>query len=258
MPHARITPAVPAIPQRQHNVAPYYYHIGNITQAQADELVREHWVSTANITVGFELPNHEPPTLIGFFRHPERVAELTDEALADGFRTGFNDQDLLRFTLETIDRDIRAGGRWRHVPVDEAFQQIRRSVRVRLLRRIHQGHPDPIAALYIESPTADPGDWNAFRERVRQHIFGSSRSGPPEILWETFLCGICHSADHPTGLCYLPNVPGWHGPTPDSVRAAAQEYARRNPAPPTHGRGGRGGGRGRGGRGRGRGRGNDA
>src|ERR1700761_8339645 len=43
-------------------------------------------------------------------------------------------------------------------------------------------------------------------------------------------CRICLGVDHPTGLCALPAVPGWRGPTAESVGAledAAREAIRR-------------------------------
>ncbi|TFY52090.1 hypothetical protein EVJ58_g10207 [Rhodofomes roseus] len=256
MPHARITPAVSSVRQPRHNTAPHFYHIGNLTQGECDTLIAQRWADTADATVGFEQPNHDPPTLVGFFRRPDRVAELTEEAQTTGFRTNIESSaELTTYIRDAIARDIQAGGRWRHLTIDQAYVYIILSIRVRILNRIHQNHVDPVAVLYMESPTADPSEWFNFRERVREHTFGSPHAGPPELLHDVFWCGICHSYDHPTGLCYLPLLPGWRGPTPDSLRAAAQEFDRRHNQTQGRGRGGRGGRGNRGTRGRGRGRG---
>ncbi|TFY51278.1 hypothetical protein EVJ58_g10653 [Rhodofomes roseus] len=220
--NARITPAVPAIRQQSYGRPPFFYHIGNLSQADYDLLSNTRWRSTAIGTVGFERPSHDPPTLVGMWERPERLSPtLNEQELTEGFLEGLESLSLSTEIRNAVARDILAGGRWRHLTPEQAVAMVLRSVRVRVLQRQVQGHLHPVAVLYMQSPTADPGDWQLLCHRIQLHIFGHAHGGPLELCRESFLCLICHSADHPTSLCPLPHVPGWLGPTPDSVRAAA-------------------------------------
>ncbi|KAF7305381.1 Reverse transcriptase domain-containing protein [Mycena chlorophos] len=41
----------------------------------------------------------------------------------------------------------------------------------------------------------------------------------PGIAHGGFNCAICNSISHPTPLCPLPDLPGWNGPTPETIQA---------------------------------------
>jgi len=84
--------------------------------------------------------------------------------------------------------------------------------------------------LYMHSPTNDDNDWACLLESVNKTIYrhpllGSSYHGPQ---WS---CNVCHSVDHPTGLCLFPLIPGWikadgYKPISDFRHGAAQEISR--------------------------------
>ncbi|KAJ7136379.1 hypothetical protein C8R43DRAFT_1020592 [Mycena crocata] len=54
---------------------------------------------------------------------------------------------------------------------------------------------------------------------ARSYTFDTARfgTGVPRMGREQLFCVGCKSYDHPTGLCPLPSVPGWFGPTIKSV-----------------------------------------
>ncbi|KAJ7901357.1 hypothetical protein B0H13DRAFT_2336118 [Mycena leptocephala] len=72
--------------------------------------------------------------------------------------------------------------------------------------------------LYVNSPTNDRGYWTQLRRlfgklHIMTALHGTAR------LQRAFRCRICPSIDHPTGLCPLPSVPGWLGPTHTTIAA---------------------------------------
>ncbi|KAJ7762275.1 hypothetical protein B0H14DRAFT_3594710 [Mycena olivaceomarginata] len=89
-------------------------------------------------------------------------------------------------------------------------------------------------------PTNDHGAWLQLRRlfgrlSVMTALHGTAR------LQRSYRCHICPSINHPTGLCPFPRLPGWLGPTPDTITALAeasrqaaakaQELIRGNTAP---------------------------
>ena len=73
------------------------------------------------------------------------------------------------------------------------------------------GRPSPRWNIYVTPPTTHILVWS----KIQAHAFQMSY---PCILNGTgttcrlFSCSICHSFDHPCGLCPFPNTPGWNGP----------------------------------------------
>jgi hypothetical protein len=62
---------------------------------------------------------------------------------------------------------------------------------------------------YIKCPRM----WAQIREFLAGRNYKSTRIGYGRTVIAPNNCGICHSADHPRGLCPFPDVPGWNGPT---------------------------------------------
>ena len=55
--------------------------------------------------------------------------------------------------------------------------------------------------------------WSEVRHLLANHSYDTSMLGRATIKLTSYDCAICHSADHPRGLCAFPKVPGWNGPT---------------------------------------------
>ncbi|KAH9921119.1 uncharacterized protein B0H18DRAFT_1121534 [Fomitopsis serialis] len=210
IPTASITQPIAAVPPTKPNSSPTYYRVGNLTIEQRDRLLREGWVSTAEGTFGVVSSDSVPPTFLASFRHPERLCvPPTVDGLKESFQKGMMSPDLYQYVRALLTIDIH-------------------SVRVKLIsiRDSRDDEEEPIAFLYMESPTADATEWLCFRERIRGFTFGSPYAGPPELVTRVFYCLFCHSIDHPTHACTVPTTPGWNGPSlADAEEAEADAVA---------------------------------
>ncbi|KAH9922127.1 uncharacterized protein B0H18DRAFT_1121139 [Fomitopsis serialis] len=181
IPTASITQPIAAVAPTKPNSSPTYYRVGNLTVEQRDRLLREGWVSTAEGTFGVVPSDSVPPTFLASFRHPERLCvPPTEEGLTDAFKKGMMSTDLYQHVRALLTIDVRTGGRWRHLMVGEAHRCVVDSVRVRLIsiRDSRDDEEEPIAFLYMESPTADATEWLCFRERIIQLTRARSRRPP--------------------------------------------------------------------------------
>ncbi|KAJ7235963.1 hypothetical protein C8J57DRAFT_1248066 [Mycena rebaudengoi] len=80
-----------------------------------------------------------------------------------------------------------------------------------------------LALRFLRTAIAESSEITQFVQTHRD-AFGPQVSAAQ--AWETFLtsivrirCCICPAIDHPTGLCPLPHVPGWLGPTAATITA---------------------------------------
>ncbi|KAH9920049.1 uncharacterized protein B0H18DRAFT_957235 [Fomitopsis serialis] len=259
---AKITQPLPEVPSSKPNSDPVYFRVGNITPPERARLIDNPWASTVDGTVGIVPPPQHPPTFMGAWLNPERLGETEDEVTA-GFVEGFLEEDIDEMTRSMLVTEIRDDGRWGHLTFEEAHNAIISSIWTRQIT-VHEDRDDPdgepVVLLYVESPTSDEAEWKKFRNRVRAHAFGNLLAGPPELVTKAYYCMYCHSIDHPTDACSLPNTPGWHGPSLKEAREALAEERRSREAEQRAqgnnggGRGGRGGrdGRARGSNNRGR------
>ncbi|KAH9932941.1 uncharacterized protein B0H18DRAFT_1115587 [Fomitopsis serialis] len=185
---ATITQPIAANPQPRPNAYPTFYRVSNITIPQRNALLRDQWISTTDGTVGILAAPHEPPTFMGGWRFPGRlvIGEPSDEGIAQGFLAGFESPNLASLITTLLIADISSGGRWRHLSVDDARRLVLQSIRVRQIRLREGIDEEPIALLYVESPTADAAEWVNFRRQVREQVYGGAYAGPPELITDCF------------------------------------------------------------------------
>ena len=122
-----------------------------------------------------------------------------------------------------------------------AIRSMANSARSELLNyRTPGGAPSPRWNVHVTSPTSRIGAWAKIKEYVDELLYPSTLCGTGSTR-KFFLCTLCHSCNHPRGLCPFPSIQGWHGPQHNerSSDPTAREYGR-----------GRGGGRGWSGAGR--------
>jgi hypothetical protein len=55
--------------------------------------------------------------------------------------------------------------------------------------------------------------WVCLRNYLANCTYMSCFQGKGKIKSPPFHYGVCHSTDHPRGLCPFPNTPGWNGPS---------------------------------------------
>jgi hypothetical protein len=91
----------------------------------------------------------------------------------------------------------------------ERAQEIISTLRIAIIHICSPGGiPRPIANLYIQWPFNNDEAWSKLTAAVAKTNYQDSllSSGLYHPGWT---CTICHGADHPSGLCPLPLVPGW-------------------------------------------------
>ena len=54
--------------------------------------------------------------------------------------------------------------------------------------------------------------WKKIREHLAERSYQSNHLGIGVTEIAPHHCGLCHSADHPQGLCPFPLIDGWKGP----------------------------------------------
>jgi hypothetical protein len=55
--------------------------------------------------------------------------------------------------------------------------------------------------------------WIQVRTFLANRTYATNMQGRATVRIAPFNCSLCHSTDHPRGLCPFPEVPGWHGPS---------------------------------------------
>ncbi|KAJ7591961.1 hypothetical protein C8J56DRAFT_932272 [Mycena floridula] len=79
--------------------------------------------------------------------------------------------------------------------------------------------------VYCHHPSNHPAYMSKLRSVITKYEFSvvTEYNEEGRFLKNLFKCGICFGIDHPTGLCVLPHLVNWNGPTPlslDAQRAA--------------------------------------
>ncbi|EPT02709.1 hypothetical protein FOMPIDRAFT_1047447 [Fomitopsis schrenkii] len=226
-------PAIPATPgELALNEGPYDIAVIGLTSDLIDMLDAEGWISAPSVTFRIEHLRALPPRFQGAFRHPRHFGNVSPEGIAARIRATLRDGGANEATIRhIISNDIADEGRWSHLDEDTVFEYIVSSVRARVIPyQVRGGASEPLVLIYIESPTADEEEWETFRTFVMSRTYGDDLTGHPTPFTGRLWCALCHSHDHPTGLCDLPTVAGWNGPNLDyyTLRgSAARQQDRR-------------------------------
>jgi hypothetical protein len=75
------------------------------------------------------------------------------------------------------------------------------------------GSLHPIVNLYLRWPFDDDEAWSQLAAVVARTSYQDSLLGSGSY-YAGWMCTICHGADHPSGLCPFPLIPGWIKATP--------------------------------------------
>lgn len=71
---------------------------------------------------------------------------------------------------------------------------------------------DPHYNVYTDSKTLkDDQTWTEIRDFLKSRAYPSPLYGRGIAKKRPFYCSLCHSCDHPRGLCPFPSIPGWNG-----------------------------------------------
>lgn len=111
--------------------------------------------------------------------------------------------------LLTFDPSFRGEGTLR---AQIAIQKMADSARSEPLNfRTPGGAPSPRWNIYATSPTSRIAAWTKIKEYVDEMTYPSTLSGTGTTR-KFFQCTLCHSYNHPRGLCPFPSIQGWNGP----------------------------------------------
>ena len=84
------------------------------------------------------------------------------------------------------------------------------------------GKNDPHYNVYADSKIIkDDQTWSEVRDFLKMRAYPSHLYGRGAAKRRPFYCSLCHSSNHPRGLCPFPKIPGWN-------------RGKRHPLPPAH------------------------
>ncbi|KIM74508.1 hypothetical protein PILCRDRAFT_14400 [Piloderma croceum F 1598] len=202
----KVTAPIPATEILKVDQAPFTYLVQGISASNADKLVKQHCLASKQIGMLIFKAGIIAPTYLG------SVEGLTVRDEAD-----FDDAiRLIRNTYRiglvgTILGEITAShphlqnGR---TPKDRTLAILDTLTGFKINLTAAGGTTHTCINIYIRSPTDDNDDWVCLLETVNKTIY------PDPFLGRGYhtnsqMCNVCHSIDHPAGLCPFPNLPGW-------------------------------------------------
>jgi hypothetical protein len=221
--------------------APYTYLLRNIPPEVAAKLIDQRCWATEKI--GFLVYTAEAitPTYLGAIEglNPTddddvmEVKALIARTLAQG------EVGAIIAEISTCDPDLVGLG------APERVDKIVKTLRINVISiRASRGSLRPIINMYLDCPFGSDMDWNRLLDAVTKTKFRHVLLGIGNIL-RGWTCTICHGADHPSGLCPLPSVPGWIKAIPIAPIVEHRNQIVQQPRAPESHRG-RGGGNRRG------------
>ncbi|KAJ7789895.1 hypothetical protein B0H14DRAFT_3502309 [Mycena olivaceomarginata] len=191
----------------------------HLAQAVIDQQV----VSTSRITL-FVIPYDMP--VIGYVGTFGGFTLPNSQGGADAAR------DLLQAAIR-MDREIAQFVQTHrdafgpHISAEQAWDIFSNSVAVEGIELLVNNTTTVAWHLHVTPPTNDNGAWLQLR-RLFGRLCVMTALHSTARLRRSYRCRICPSITHPTGLCPLPRLPRWLGPTPATI--AALEDASRQAA----------------------------
>lgn len=67
----------------------------------------------------------------------------------------------------------------------------------------------PVLNLYIDVTFEGEQEWHDLRQAAKKSEYVSHLHGTGKLNLVKWKCGLCHSIDHPSGMCPFPEIPGW-------------------------------------------------
>ncbi|KAF7789440.1 hypothetical protein EIP86_000384 [Pleurotus ostreatoroseus] len=214
----RIAVPDPAKPPRNLDEAPLTFLLWNLSQEDYDRLCDHPIIAAAHITILVHEFAMIAPYMIGFVRdfdtdNPREIHAIVRTRLARVLPA--------ILTIAAEDNDEIAA-----VPDRRVLEKpILDSLCVTLLpMKAHGDTDDPQFNVYAHLPIIRVENFDRARQLLidanwTDSFLGHGAFAAPKANW----CLLCHAADHPRGLCPLPNIPGWLGPTHDRRRPPRAE-----------------------------------
>jgi hypothetical protein len=205
----KVTSPTAASPPQGLDRAPYTHLIRNISPAIAAALVKQRCWATQKIAFLVYPAVPQMPTYLGAIQG----LNVDADDIPDIFKlvsTTFSQDPIY-----SILADISAShSTLAALQPDERVKQITSSLQIDIFHvRSSGGSPRPIVNLYIDPPSDKDDNWSRLLQIVSTTTYKDAfmGSGTYHAGWS---CGICHSVDHPSGLCKFPSLPHWINASP--------------------------------------------
>lgn len=210
-----VAPPPPPTAATKHPLITFLAH--DISQLSSNVILKQKIWSFPEIT--FEAIPFETetiPSLIqcvaGFTSADENSARGT---IAETWNDPIN-KDRLINTLQMF--DIEFTGKNLRPAAQEAIETMISSLTVEYIDfKDPGGIPSPRFNVFAHSPTKDMLAFANIRLLLFSSVYISLLCGVGRSV-KLFSCQICHSFNHPRGLCLFPHLQGWNGPTHEPER----------------------------------------
>jgi hypothetical protein len=190
--------------------APYTYLMRNIPAEVATTLINQQCWATEKI--GFMVYTAEAimPQYLGAVEGLNATDDEDVGVIRDLIARTLYDSEVGPIIAEISEHDPSLA----YLEAPERAATVMKTLRIRMINiRAQGGTLRPIANIYINCPFESDTDWTRLVEAVAQTKFKHSLLGTGTIH-RGWMCTICHGADHPSGLCPFPSIPGWIKATP--------------------------------------------
>jgi hypothetical protein len=252
IPNVKVAPPIADVTPPAADRAPFTYLVHNISTSTYSRLLEQHiWISPK---IGFVV--YSSKTTMPSYLGALKGINITDNQDVAMFRD-FVIEIFWRGEVAQLLAEMSGrGSNFPEMDVESRVTTILKTFTIRPIEVKTKGSGTVTwINLYLDCPTESDDDWGLLVDAVSETKFEHSLLGAG-LYDRGWTCHVCHGADHPTGLCPFPNVPGWFQPIP--IPPVVEYRAKLNPNN-TRGGGhwGRGGARGnnaqgnRGSRGRG-------
>jgi hypothetical protein len=203
--NAKVTAPIAASIPTNIDYAPYSYLIRNISTEDAAKLtLRQCWATTH---IGFLVYTAEAimPSYLGAIQGFSMTDDDDTSALLDLVRRTFRESEISSIISGALEpAPAEAGAN----PMKRAHDIID-TLAIRVIHiRSQGGSLRPFANLYLKWPVDNDEAWSQLIAVVANTSYQDSLLGFGSY-YAGWTCTICHGADHPSGLCPLPLLPGW-------------------------------------------------
>jgi hypothetical protein len=186
---------------------PSAFLIYNLTPQHRELLLSRHVWASSNIT--FRVTPLSPicPDFLFTLRD---LSTMLEQDIYELVHSVWHDEDSTEF-LESITNSFPDED---HLHVTLSLRTFVASMYVTRLDIKGRGDaPAPRYNVYANGSTIhDDNTWCRIKAYFANRIYSSMLLGQATTQHTPYSCGLCHSVDHPRGLCPFPNIPGWNGP----------------------------------------------
>lgn len=189
----------------------------NLLQAPSWDAIRRvldaQCVSLRGGATIFFFPIAPPlPTLMGIFSQPESFV-ATGRQLTPTIKQRLSMASNRDRLIEAYKHEIRTTNALPTFTAQELADATIEHVWAEEIVRHWRGEDIPLVALYCDIPSTNTITWRNVRNAIRAAKLGTAISGHPLLYNEPLKCGVCHTIDHDTNMCYLPTLDDWFGPS---------------------------------------------